>query len=56
MNGIVTVCVRLLEFLFFVGAAGSLVVVLISGVEDLETIFQKDDAPDTPVGGDHNLR
>jgi hypothetical protein len=46
-----------LETLFFVGWIGSLVVVLISGVEDMETIFQKDVAePAAAIGGDHDLR
>jgi hypothetical protein len=46
-----------LETLFFAGWIGSLVVVVISGVEDLETIFQKDVAePATAIGGDHDMK
>ncbi len=46
-----------LETLFFLGAVGSLVVVTISGIEDLETIFQKDTGgPAASIGGDHDLR
>jgi hypothetical protein len=33
---------RVLEILFFAGLAGSAVVVLISFVEDLEVLFQRD--------------
>lgn len=36
-----------LECLFFAGWVGALVVVVISGIEDLKTILQKDD------GGHH---
>ncbi len=48
----------LLEALFFAGCMGSLVVVVISGIEDLETIFQKDtELPGaSTIGGDHDLR
>ena len=46
-----------LETLFFVGWVGSIVVVLISGVEDMHTILQKDTAePATAIGGDHDMR
>ena len=45
--------IRILEFLFFAGWIGSLLVILLSGVEDVETIFSKDDgsgpAPMSPV-------
>lgn len=45
------------EVLFFAGAIGSLVVVIISGIEDLETIFEKDTGgPAAAIGGDHELR
>jgi hypothetical protein len=44
------------EALFFTGAVGSLVVVIISGIEDLETIFEKDTSgPAAAIGGDHEL-
>ncbi len=42
MEIIVKIGVHLLEFLFFAGCLGSLIVVIISGVEDIETILQKD--------------
>ena len=45
------------EVLFFVGSIGSLIVVVISGIEDLETIFEKDTGgPAAAIGGDHELR
>lgn len=40
-----------LESLFLVGWLGSIVVVLISGVEDLKTIFTKDDTQHGPIEG-----
>lgn len=46
----------LLETLFLVGWAGSLIVVLISGVEDMHTILQKDKSePSTAISGDHDM-
>lgn len=46
-----------LETLFFVGWVGSIIVVLISGVEDMHTILQKDVAePATVMGGEHEMR
>jgi hypothetical protein len=57
MQSIVHAGMVFLEILFFVGWVGSLVVVVISGVEDLETIFQKDvAAPAAAIGGDHDLK
>lgn len=46
-----------LESLFLIGCVGSLVVVVISGIEDMATILTKDKGgPTTAVGGDHDLR
>lgn len=49
----ITIGIRILEFLFFAGWIGSLIVILLSGIEDIETIFSKDDdsgsAPMPPV-------
>ena len=57
MQSIVHAGMVFLETLFFAGWIGSLVVVVISGVEDLETIFQKDVAePATAIGGDHDMK
>ncbi len=57
MQPIVHAVMVFLEVLFFVGWIGSLIVVLISGVEDMETIFQKDTAgPASAIGGDHDLK
>lgn len=49
---------RVLEILFFGGWIGALVVVVISGIEDLQTILHKDTpgTPATAVGGDHDLK
>lgn len=45
----------LLEALFVVGWAGSIVVVLISGIEDFSTILQKDSGePSVAISGDHD--
>jgi hypothetical protein len=56
MESIVHAGMVFLEVLFFTGWIGSLVVVIISGIEDMETIFQKDVAePATAIGGDHDL-
>ena len=56
MHLIVHAGMVLLETLFFLGWIGSIVVVAISGVEDLETIFQKNDVgPAQALGGDHDL-
>jgi len=35
---IVTILVRILEAMFFVGALGSVVVLVLSGIEDLKTL------------------
>jgi hypothetical protein len=46
----------ILEALFLIGWAGSLIVVLISGIEDLHTILQKDKTNDSAaIGGDHEV-
>jgi len=43
MKLLITAGIRLLEFLFFAGWIGSLLVILLSGVEDVETVFSKDE-------------
>lgn len=56
MHAFVRGGILLLETLFLVGWAGSLVVVLISGIEDMHTIFQKDIAePAAAISGDHDM-
>jgi hypothetical protein len=42
MTGLLIIAMRVLETLFFVGLAGSAVVVLISFVEDLEVLLHRD--------------
>ena len=51
MNPVVTVCIRILEVLFAIGCVGSVVVIILSGVEDVETIFssQEEEEPAAPV-------
>ncbi len=41
---LVTVLVRILEGMFVVGTAGSTVVLLLTAVEDLETLFGREDS------------
>jgi len=48
MMFLVTVGIRVLEFMFFVGWIGSLLVILLSGIEDLETVFEKDEPGSPP--------
>jgi hypothetical protein len=40
---IVTVLVRILETMFAVGAIGSVVVLLLSGIEDLKLLFGREE-------------
>jgi hypothetical protein len=42
---LVTIAVRLLELLFAVGLLGSAVVLVLSGIEDIETLMGSDDSP-----------
>jgi len=44
MGLFVTFAVRLLELIFAVGLAGSAIVLVLSGVEDIETLVGSDDA------------
>ncbi len=57
MPSIVHAVMMFFEVLFFVGSVGSLIVVIISGIEDLGTIFEKDTGgPAAAISGDHDLR
>jgi len=40
---VVTVLVRILEAMFVVGAIGSVVVLLLSGIEDLKLLFGREE-------------
>jgi hypothetical protein len=40
---IITVIVRLLEGMFAVGVVGSFVVLVLSGIEDLKTLFGREE-------------
>lgn len=42
MDALIKVVAPVLEWLFFIGMAGSAVVVVISAVEDIYTIMEKD--------------
>jgi hypothetical protein len=42
MDLVMKVLAPVLEWLFFIGMAGSFVVILISAVDDIHTILQKD--------------
>jgi len=42
MYAFMNVLIRVLEILFFVGMAGSVLVIVISAVEDFRTIMEKD--------------
>ena len=42
MNAIMPVLAAVLEWMFFVGMAGSVLVIVISAIEDVFTILEKD--------------
>jgi hypothetical protein len=42
MGFLLIIGIRLLEFLFVVGAIGSAIVLLLSGIEDIETLMRSD--------------
>ena len=44
---VILVLMRVLEFLFFVGLAGSTVVVIISFFEDAKELFEKNEPPES---------
>ncbi|HVO81063.1 MAG TPA: hypothetical protein VMT28_10050 [Terriglobales bacterium] len=44
MSVFVTVGIRLLEVMFFAGGIGSAVVLILTGIEDLETLLGADDS------------
>jgi hypothetical protein len=44
MQTLLTIGVRLLEAMFAVGSVGSLLVLILSGIEDMETLFGSDEA------------
>lgn len=46
MEAVLKVLAPILEILFFAGMAGSAVVVVISAVEDIHTILEKDKGAD----------
>ena len=47
MGILVTIGVRFLEAIFIVGAIGSFLVLILSGIEDIETLMGSDD-PNRP--------
>ncbi len=46
--GIIAIAIKIMEVLFVVGGVGSAVVILLSGLEDIETAIE----PDEPVTHD----
>lgn len=46
MDALVGFLVRLLELLFAVGWIGSLLVIILSGIEDVETVFEGSPTPE----------
>jgi hypothetical protein len=42
MSVFVRVAVRVLEAMFFIGGIGSAIVLILTGIEDLETLLGKD--------------
>jgi len=42
MDLVMKVLAQVLEYMFFIGMAGSCVVILISAVDDIHTIMEKD--------------
>jgi len=43
MEAVIIILVRILETLFVIGIIGSAVVILMSGIEDVETILEPDE-------------
>jgi len=43
MDVLITIAVRLLEAMFVAGGIGSFLVLVLSGIEDLETLFGRSD-------------
>ena len=50
METIVYFLTRILEYLFFIGMAGSALVVMWTTVEDFEVFFEEDELPPTGKG------
>jgi len=48
MSFVISTGIRLLEFLFFAGWVGSLLVILLSGIEDVETVLGGDEPEPRP--------
>ncbi len=46
MNFVLLGLIQALEILFIVGAFGSLIVILLAGIEDVETIFNRKEEPE----------
>lgn len=52
MEAVIIILVRILETLFVIGVIGSVVVILMSGIEDVETILEPDELPPGVVSRD----
>ncbi len=46
MNELVKIGIRVLEVLFFGGCIGSLIVVVVAGIEDFATVFESGESED----------
>jgi len=46
MNFVLVGLIQALEILFIVGGVGSLIVILLAGIEDVETIFNRKEEPE----------
>lgn len=45
MNPVLAVLIQILETLFVIGMIGSGIVILLSGIEDVENLFEEDEPP-----------
>jgi len=44
MDFLIATGIRILEFMFFAGWIGSILVILLSGIEDIETVLSKEES------------
>ncbi len=51
MNSVLGWAVKAVELLFVIGCVGSALVILLAGVEDVETVLGREDEPTTAEAG-----